>query len=79
MRCIALLLILSAVTGCLSDLGPAGVDCGPVPQPKCRQQAEFLSRMGGEGKPAVWAVHLRGDGEGGTVVYVDGSRTDVMP
>jgi len=73
------MVVAAVITGCLPNLGPAGVDCGPVPEPQCSKQVEFLVRMARASAPnkAIWAVRLHGD-DGSEVIFTDGSGVSVV-
>jgi hypothetical protein len=61
MRRLALALALVIVlAGCGPDLGRAGVDCGPLPQPECSQQAANARRISGAVNPGktIWSIRM---------------------
>jgi hypothetical protein len=70
---IRLALLTLALAGCI-DLGPAGVDCGPVPKSQCEQSAAALQRLAHDQAPqkTIWAIRLRADGL--DVIFTDGTR-----
>jgi hypothetical protein len=67
--------IAFAASAC--NLGPPGVDCGPLSEVECAK-AEKAARQTAQAHPdkTIWAIHLRADRW--DVIFTDGTRTSVI-
>lgn len=77
-RALPLLVVVAfTATACPLNLGPPGVDCGPLTEAECVKAAKG-ARMMAEGPhpdKAIWAIHLTADHW--EVIFTDGSGTSV--
>lgn len=81
----ATLLLVAIVTACQNpgppalsspNLGPQGVDCGPVAEPQCSETVDAARKQAHAMEPnsEIWAIRLRSDGF--TVIFANGNRVN---
>jgi hypothetical protein len=72
-----LVAIAFAATACPLDLGPPGVDCGPLSKLQCAKAADGARMMArADTGKTIWALHLRPDRW--EIIFADGSGSTVF-